>query len=62
MAAKLNEYLNIDGAVCGHQLRWGRHSVGNRFGCGVLTALDSLIYQKVLIRYHIVDPKRVPMQ
>lgn len=45
MATRLNNYLNIEGAYCGHQFWWGDGSVGNYFGCGVTAALDGMLYR-----------------
>ena len=40
-----NDYIWVDDHYGGKQLWWGKGSIGNHFGCGVIAAYDSLMYQ-----------------
>ncbi len=48
MAVKLTDYPSIENSYGGHQLWWGKGSVGHHFGCGVIAGLDGLIYRGVI--------------
>ena len=48
MAVKLTDYPSIEGSYGGQQLWWGKGSVGHHFGCGVIAALDGLIYRDLV--------------
>lgn len=56
MGTTLTNYPSIEGSCGGHQLWWGKDSVGHHFGCGVIAGLDGLIHRGLISQLSLSKP------